>query len=164
MAAAVRSQLVGLDKRQPVHDVMRLDELRAISLTPRRINMMLLGAFALLALALGSIGIFGVVSYSASRRRNEIGIRMALGARPRDVRRLIVGQTLVLVLAGEVLGLGGALALNRVMSSLLYGVTATDPLTYCAGVMTWTMVALLACYVPARRGTRVDPMTALRCE
>jgi ABC-type antimicrobial peptide transport system permease subunit len=143
---------------------MSLDDLRGQWIAGRRASMLLLAAFALLALVLGCIGIYGVVAFSANRRTHEIGIRMALGARASDVLRLITRQTLSLIALGELVGLGAALALNRVLETLVVGIPTTDPLTYLGACLLWTMVALLACYVPARRGAQVEPMMALHCE
>jgi predicted permease len=164
LAGAVREQLASIDRDQPVFDLQTLSQARAETMTSRRTNMVLLGSFALLALLLASVGIYGVVSYTAVRRTNEIGIRMALGARRWDVQWLVVSQTLRLVLLGEAIGILGALALNRVLSTLVVQVKTTDPLTYSAGALLWTGVALIAGYLPARRGARIDPMLALRNE
>lgn len=164
MAAAVRAQLAAIDRNQPPSDVMSLDDLRGQWIAGRRASMLLLAAFALLALVLGCIGIYGVVAYSANRRTHEIGIRMALGARESDVLTLITRQTLALIALGELVGLGAALALNRVLETLVVGIPTTDPLTYLGACLLWTTVALLACYVPARRGAQVEPMMALHCE
>ena len=161
---AVRSEIASVDKDQPPYDLMTLEERRARYLMPRRVNMLLLGAFAGLALVLGSIGISGVVSYSVSQRTHEIGVRTALGASPHDVLKLVVGQEMLLTIAGVGLGLAGALALNKVMSSLVFRVTTTDPFTYAAVSVVWILVALVACYLPARRAMKVDPMVALRYE
>ena len=134
------------------------------TVAPRRFSTILLGAFALLALILAAVGIYGVMSYVVSLRINEIGIRMALGAQPRDIWRLIVGSGARLALAGIAIGLAGALALTRLLSSLLFEVRATDPVTFAAVALLLAAVALLACYVPARRAMRADPMFALRYE
>ncbi|MBZ5535792.1 MAG: ABC transporter permease [Acidobacteriia bacterium] len=164
LAAAVRSQIAGIDKSQPSYDLMDLEERRTKSLGPRRVNMLLFGSFAALALVLGAVGIFGVVSYSVSQRTHEIGVRMALGAGGIDVVSLVLGRVLLLVIVGEAVGLAGALALNKVIASMVFRVATTDPLTYAGVSFLWIMVALLACCLPARRATKVDPMVALRSE
>lgn len=160
----MRSQIASIDKGEPSFDLMSLEERRTKSLSPRRVNMLLFGSFAVLALVLGSVGVFGVVSYSVSLRTHEIGVRMALGAEGIDVVSLIVGRALLLVLVGEVIGLAGALALNKVIASMVFQVATTDLFTYAGVSLLWIVVALLACYLPAQRAARVDPMVALRCE
>ncbi|HZS06490.1 MAG TPA: ABC transporter permease [Blastocatellia bacterium] len=164
LATAVRSRIASLDRRQPPFDIRTLEQRVADSISPWKVNMLLLGVFAALGLVLGAIGIYGVVSYSVSQRVHEIGIRLALGAQPKDVLSLVVGQGVLVVFAGEVIGLAGVLMLNKVMSSLVFGVGTTDAPTYAAVFLLWALIALLACYLPARRATKVDPMVALRCE
>jgi putative ABC transport system permease protein len=163
-ALAIRGQVASVAKDQPLFEVKTFDDLRADILTPRRVNMLLFGAFAALALVLGSIGIYGVVAYSVSQRTHEIGVRMTLGAGKSDVLALFLGRGLRLVLAGDALGLVCAVAFNRVLASLVFQVTTTDVPTYASVLVLWTSVALLAYYLPARRATKVDPMIALRYE
>jgi len=148
----------------PVAHIMTLDNLFTDSVSPRRFSTFLLGVFAGLALLLAAMGIYGVMSYVVSLRTNEIGIRMALGAQPRDIWRLVIGRGAQLALTGVAFGIVGAFALTKLISSLLYGVKPTDPLTFSGVALLLISVALLACYVPARRAMRVDPMVALRYE
>ena len=164
LAAAARREVLAVDPEQPVANMKTMSERLAESVAERRFNMTLLGLFACVALLLACVGIYGVMSYAVARRTHEIGIRVALGAQARDVLRLVLGQGMWLALAGVAAGLAGALAATRVMASLLYGVSATDPLTFAGVSVLLTAAAALACVVPARRATRVDPMVALRYE
>jgi ABC-type antimicrobial peptide transport system permease subunit len=141
-----------------------MDELLADSVSARRFTMLLLGGFSALALMLAMMGVYGVVSYTVAERTPEIGVRIALGAQGRDVLRMVLAQGLKPVVIGSAAGLIASLALGRTLSSLLYGVTATDPATFAVVVLLLSFAALLACWLPARRATKVDPMVALRCE
>lgn len=161
---AIRGEVLAIDKDQPVTDVKTMDEYVSDSVSPRRANALLLAVFAALALALASIGVYGVMAYSVTQRVHEIGIRMALGAQRPDVIRLIVGSAMTLVFAGVGIGIASALALSRLLSSLLYGVSATDPMTFAFVSVLLVCLAWLASYIPARRATKVDPMIALRHE
>ena len=164
LASLVKSQIWKIDNRIPVTKVLTMSEVMAASVAEQRFNMLLFGLFAGVAMLLAGVGIYGVMSYSVTQRTHEIGVRMALGASSGDVLRMILGQGAAVTLAGLGLGLAGAFALTRFMSSLLYGVTATDPTTFAVISVALVMVALAACYIPARRATRVDPMIALRYE
>ncbi len=164
LAQTAASEIHKFDPNLPVTRIMTLDNLLADSVSPRRFSTFLLGVFAGLALVLAAMGIYGVMSYVVSLRTNEIGIRMALGAQPFDIWRLVIGRGAQLAFAGVLLGLVGAFALTRLISSLLYGVQPADPITFAAVAILLVSVALLACYVPARRAMRVDPMIALRYE
>jgi ABC-type antimicrobial peptide transport system permease subunit len=141
-----------------------MDEIISNSLAARRFSMFLLGGFAGVALILASIGIYGVVSYLVGQRMHELGVRVALGAQRKDVMQLVLGTGLKMALLGVAIGLSAALGLTRLMAKLLYGVSATDPATFAAVSAVLTIVALAACYMPARRAMRVDPMVALRYE
>ncbi len=164
IASAIGKQVRSVDPDQPIYDVSSLKHRLSESLAPRRFNMELLGIFAFIALALAVVGIYGVMAFSVTRRTHEIGIRMALGAEKRDVLKMVIGQGLKLALVGVAIGIAGALALTRFLSTLLYGVKPTDPLTFIAVSLILIAVALLACYIPARRAAKVDPMVALRYE
>ena len=164
MTNAVRREILAIDKDQAVFNVTTLEQLLSDSILSRRFFMMLLMVFAALALTLAAIGIYGVMSYVASQRTHEIGIRMALGAQGKDVLKLIIGNGMSLALIGVALGLAGAFALTRVMAGLLFGVTTTDALTYISVSLGLIAIALLACYIPARRATKIEPLVALRYE
>ncbi len=163
-AAAVRAAVRELDPALPIFDMQPMSETVADSLARPRFLALLLGAFSAIALLLAAVGIYGVMAYSVSQRTQEIGVRMALGARSSDVMKLVLGQGTKLAAVGIGLGLAGAFALTRVMSTLLFEVSVTDPVTFAAVVALLALVALLACYIPARRATKVDPMIALRGE
>ncbi|HEU4511378.1 MAG TPA: ABC transporter permease [Pyrinomonadaceae bacterium] len=164
LTQAARAEVKAFDPKQIIWRVQTLEDLLGTSVAPRKFNMLLLGIFAGVALILAAVGLYGVMSYSVSWRTHEIGIRMALGARHADVLRLVVRQGMTMTLIGLALGLVGAFALSRVLAGLLYGVSATDPLTFTGVSVVLLAVALLACLVPARRATRVDPIIALRSE
>jgi putative ABC transport system permease protein len=153
-----------MDQELPVYSVKTMAEYISATVAAPRFNATLLVIFAAVALVLTIVGLYGVMSYSVAQRTNEIGIRMALGAQTGDVLRLIVSQGFKLVLLGLGLGLAGAFALMSVISSLLFGVTWKDPLTFVIVAVLLALVALLACYIPARRATRLDPLNALRYE
>ncbi len=164
LIAPVRNEILALDKEQAAYNIVTMDQLLANSISLRRLFMLLLIVFAVLSLGLASIGIYGVISYMVASRTHEIGIRLALGAQTTDVLRLIVTQGMMLALIGVGVGLAGAFAATRVMRSMLFGVGATDPFIFACVALLLLGVALLACYIPARRATKVDPMIALRYE
>jgi putative ABC transport system permease protein len=164
LSSAARDQLRALDPDQPVWNMRPMSQLVTASIARPRFYMTLLGTFAALALSLAAVGIYGVLSYSVTQRTHEVGLRMALGAQPRNVLMLIVKQGVKMTAIGLVFGLAGAFALTRLMSSLLFGVSANDGLTFLLLSLLLVIVALAACYIPARRATKVEPMSALRCE
>jgi len=164
LIAAVRKELQQLDPDQPIAAIKTMEQWMNTAVAEPRYRTTLIGLFAALALLLATIGIYGVMSYSVTQRTHEIGVRMALGARQSDVMKMVVRQGMLLVLIGVGLGLAVAIALTRVMATLLFGITARDPLTFVVVAGLLAVVALLACYLPARRATKVDPLTALRYE
>jgi putative ABC transport system permease protein len=164
LSSALTAAVHELDREQPVRDVVTMDDILADSVSHQRFHMLMLAGFSGLALLLAAIGIYSVLSYSVRRRVREIGVRMALGAQRGDILRMILGQGTKLALIGAGIGVAGALALTRLMSSQLFGVTATDPITFVSVSALILLVALLACYIPAQRATKVDPMVALRYE
>ena len=164
LIAAVRHQVQTLDPNQPVFNVSTMEQTLDQSLGTQRLSMSLLMVLASLALILAAVGIYGVMSYTVTQRTHEIGIRMAIGAQRRDVFRMVIGRGMVLVLFGVALGLIGAFSLTRLMRTMLFGVAPTDPVTFVTIAILLTGVALVACYVPGRRATKVDPLVALRYE
>ena len=164
MAAAVRNAVWEIEKDQPVSNIQTMDQILADSIARQRFSMLLLAIFAAVALVLAGVGIYGVMSYSVAQRTREIGIRMALGAQTPAVLKLAVSYGMKLVIAGIIIGLIAAFALTRVMATLLFGVTATDPMTFALISLLLVFVAAVASYIPARRATRVDPIIALRYE
>ena len=164
LASAVRRRIFRLDKNLPVENLMTMEQVLASPTVLPRFYTSVLGLFAALALILAAVGIYGVMSHIVAQQTHEIGVRMALGADSKDVLKLILGKGLMMTIIGVSIGIGGALGLSRFLSGLLYGVKPTDPLTYSAVSLILIAVALLACYIPARRAARVDPMVALRFE
>ena len=163
-APTLRREVQALDKDQPIYSVRTMDDVVANALGTRRVSMQLFAVFACAALLLAALGIYGVMAYSVTQRTQEIGIRMALGAQMRHIMQLILKHGVALVVLGVVVGLVAAVLFTRLMAHLLYGVTATDPLTFGAIALLLTFIALVACYLPARRAAHVDPVIALRSE
>jgi putative ABC transport system permease protein len=164
LLAAMRQQVSQLDPTLPVFGINTMKEMRERNVAPDRLNLGLLGGFALLALVLAIIGLYGLLSFTVTQRQREIGVRMALGAQRFEILNLVVGQGMRLVLAGAFIGLLGSFVLTRVLTSVLFKVAPTDPLTFVTVTFSLCVVALLACYIPARRATKIDPMVALRYE
>jgi len=164
LAAAIRNQAQAIDPNEPVYQLTRMDERLSNSVAERRFQTLLLGLFAGIALVIATVGIYGVISYAVSRRMHEIGVRMALGAQRSDVLQMVIWRGMRLTLSGVTLGLAAAFALPRVLKNLLFEVSVTDPLTFAVIPLLLILVALLACYIPARRAMKVDPMVALRYE
>jgi predicted permease len=161
---AAKKQVWSVDSQIPVSDILSMEDLMADSLAQQRFNMLLLALFAALALILAAVGIYGLMAYAVSQRTHEIGVRLAIGAQRRDVLRLVVRDGVKLAFYGIAIGIAAACGLTRLMSSLLFDVKPTDPPTFAAVAALLAIVALAACYIPARRATRVDPMVALRYE
>jgi putative ABC transport system permease protein len=160
----VRRTIAGIDSRLPVFNVRPMQQVIVESSSDTRFEATLLGIFAALALLLAAVGIYGVMSYLVAQRTQELGIRMALGALPSDVLRLVIGRGVALTVAGLAIGLVAALGITRLLGTLLFGVSATDPVTFLGVALLLGVVALAACYIPARRATRIDPLVALRYE
>jgi putative ABC transport system permease protein len=160
----VRAQVQSVNPEIPVFGAETLNEAVSESLAVRRLSMQMIALFALTALLLAGLGIYGVISYVVSERTHEIGIQLALGAQRGKIMKMVLRQGLVLAIAGAAIGLVGALIVSHLMVGLLYGVKPTDPVTFIGVTFVLTLVALAACYIPARRAIRVDPMVALRCE
>jgi predicted permease len=164
LSAAMREAIHEVDPGQPLSDLKTMDQRITLSMGPRRSAVALLSVFAAMALTLAAVGLFGLIRYNVTQRTQEIGVRMALGATRRDVLRMVLGESLRLALMGVAGGLIAAFALTRVLATLLYGVSATDPLTFAGMAFVLTLVSILASWIPAQRATRVDPMVALRYE
>ena len=164
LIASARNQVRTLDPDQPIYNIRTMDEIRGDSIAPQRLNLTLLSIFAGIAFVLAIVGIYGVMSYAVTQRTHEIGIRMAIGAQPRDVFRMILGQGMMLTIVGMVAGLLGAFALTRLMATMLFSVRPTDPLTFGGVALLLLTIALIACYIPGRRATKVDPVNSLRYE
>jgi putative ABC transport system permease protein len=164
LLAAMRQQVSQLDPALPIFGISTMKELRDHNVAPDRFNLGLIGGFAVLALVLAIIGLYGLLSFTVTQRQREIGVRIALGAQRFEILNLVMGQGMQLVLIGAFIGLIGALALTRVLTSVLFNVQPTDPLTFVTVTLSLCVVALLACYIPARRAMKTDPMVALRYE
>jgi putative ABC transport system permease protein len=164
LLSQVKAEIREVNRNQAFLSVHTIAQLVDKTTAQRRFNLLWLGAFAVLALVLATVGLYGLISFSTAQRTKEIGVRMALGAQPGDVLKLVMSEGLGLTLIGVALGLVAVAAASRLMKSLLFGVGATDPLTFASVALLLTLVALFACYIPARRATKVDPLVALRYE
>ena len=164
LAKVIQNEVAQIDKDQPVANIKTMENVFSESVAPRRFSMLLITLFAAIALVLSSVGIYSVISYSVAQRRHELGIRMALGANARDVLTLVIGQGFKLIVIGTAIGLAGAFILTRLLQSMLFNVSTTDPVVFLGISLTLISVALLASYIPARRAAKVDPMIALRHE
>jgi putative ABC transport system permease protein len=160
----IRALLLSIDREQPLHAVKTMEGILSDSVAQQRLSMLLLTFFAILALILAGIGVYGVMSHSVGQRTQEMGVRMALGARSLDVLKMILGEGMALAAIGILIGSFVAIGLARLMAGMLFGIEAYDPATFIAIVLVLAAVAFLACYVPARRATQVDAVVALRCE
>jgi putative ABC transport system permease protein len=164
LAAALREEVSAVDKDQPLSEIATMEQIFAKAVAPQRFNLLLVSLFAALALALSTVGVYGVIAYSVTQRAQEMGVRLALGANSRDILRLVIGQAMRVSLLGVALGLVAAVALTRVMTSLLFEVSATDPVVFVGLAVLLIIVTLVASFIPARRATKVDPLVALRYE
>jgi putative ABC transport system permease protein len=164
VVSAVRAAVLAIDPNQPISNVNTLEKVVDDSIAQRRLNMLLMGLFGGLAMLLSAVGIYGLLSHAVTQRTQEMGIRMALGAQVNDVLKLVLKQGMTMALLGEAIGLVAALLLTRLLRGLLFGVTPNDATTFVAVIGVLSTVALLACYLPARRATKVDPLVALRYE
>jgi putative ABC transport system permease protein len=164
LSASVRQAVNEVDRSVPVADVKTMDHVVSESITQPRFNLFLLGLFGAVAMVLSAAGIYGVTAYTVTQRTHELGIRIALGAQVGDVLKMILGQGMAVIGVGLVVGLAAAFALTRLLRTLLFGVGENDPLTFVAITAILVLVALIACYIPARRATKVDPLTSLRAE
>jgi ABC-type antimicrobial peptide transport system permease subunit len=164
LITAIRREISNLDRSLPIYEVKTFTAYLNDALAPQRLATFLVSGFGVLAVILAAIGLYGALSYDVSQRTHEIGVRMALGAQPRDVLRLIIRKGMTLTFIGTAIGIGAALVMTRLIESLLYGVSATDPLTFVVIAALLVLVGLLACYTPARRAIQVDPLQSLRSE